>query len=116
MMAGVPAAPAQYDTVAGPLTALVALLIIVLICRWVFSTTHRDDRQARRVERARARGDYGLLVPVATVRTVDDAELLRGVLREGGIRGTVAEGETPGERVVLVFRSDALRARELVAG
>ena len=104
----------QYDGIGGPLVALVALAVIVLMCRWVFSTGHRDQRTAKRLEKARSRGDYGLLVPVATVRTAEDADLLRGVLREGGVRGTVAAGDEPGEHVLLVFRADAPRARELV--
>ena len=36
----------------GPLVALAALGLIVLICRWVFSTTERDERTARRLEQA----------------------------------------------------------------
>ena len=108
-------APAQYDTAGGPLIALVALVVVILICRWVFSTSDRDKRAAERLRKARSRGDYGLLVPVATVRTEDDAVLLRDVLREAGIRETVADGTAPGERVVLVFRADADRARSLVS-
>ena len=103
----------SYHFLLGPLVALAALGLIVLICRWVFSTSHRDDRLARRLEKARTAGDYGLLVPVATVRTREDAELLRGVLRDAGIRGTVADAADG--LVVLVFRADALRARDLVA-
>lgn len=95
--------------------AMLALAVIVLLCRWVFSTGHRDDRTARRLAAARSRGDYGLLVPVATVRTPDDATLLREVLGAAGIRCTVAEAQQPGKLVVLVFRADALRARELVS-
>ncbi len=105
----------QYSHVSGMLVALVAMGVLVLLCRWVFSTTHRDERAARRLEKARSRGDYGLLVPVASVRTDEDGRLLRDVLAGAGIRGTVAEGEQPGERVVLVFRSDVDRARTLVA-
>ena len=89
-------------------------MVIILLCRWTFSTGHRDQRTAKRLEKARSRGDYGLLVPVATVRTAADAELLRDVLRDAGIRGTVADGEQPPERVVLVFRRDADAARSLV--
>jgi len=107
--------PTQYAHVDSLLVALGAIVVLVLLCRWVFSTGHRDERTAKRLERLRSQGDYGLLVPVATVRTQDDAELLRGVLRDGGIRGTVAPGEHPGERVVLVFRADAERARTLVS-
>ena len=98
----------SYHYLVAPLVAAGALVVIILICRWVFSTSDRDRRNA--LARAARSGDYGLLVPIATVRTPDDAEMLRGVLREAGIRCTVApEGD------VLVFRADALRARELVS-
>lgn len=105
----------QYDTAGTTLITLGALLVVVLLCRWVFSTTSRDERTAKRLQKAASRGDYGLLVPVATARSVEDAEMLRGVLREAGIRGTVAEGPVPGEQVVLVFRADVPRARGLVS-
>ncbi|MCU1691906.1 MAG: hypothetical protein JWM64_997 [Frankiales bacterium] len=104
----------SYHFLFGPVVAVAALGLIVLMCRWVFSTDHRDDRVARRTQKAMSSGDFGLLVPVATVRTPEDAELLRGVLRDAGIRGTVAA--TPGGGLsVLVFRDDALRARDLVS-
>lgn len=103
----------SYHFLVGPGVALAALAVAMLLCRWVFSTTDRDARAARRREAARTAGDYGLLVPVARVRTPEDAELLRGVLRDAGIRGTVStEGA---DRVVLVFRAEADRARDLVA-
>jgi hypothetical protein len=108
-------APMQYSNAGGMVVALGAMVVLVLLCRWVFSTTHRDDRTAKRLEKLRSQGDYGLLVPVAHVRSEADAELLRGVLREAGIRATVADGERAGERVVLVFRADVDRARSLVA-
>jgi hypothetical protein len=69
---------------------------------------HRRPREASRTP-----GDYGLLVPVTRVRTREDAELLRGVLRDAGIRGTVAP-EQDGRLAVLVFPADAYRARDLV--
>ena len=108
--------PTQYAHADGLLIALGALIVIMLLCRWVFSTSDRDQRTAQRLAKARARGDYGLLVPVATVSTGEDAELLRRVLRAAGIRGTVAAGEELGTHVVLVFRADSERARALVAG
>ena len=108
----------SYHYLLGPLVAAGALGVIILICRWVFSTTHRDDRTARRLEKARARGDYGLLVPVTRVRTRDDAEMLRSVLQDAGIRCTLGEtaagADAPG-LAVLVFRADADRARDLVS-
>lgn len=106
----------SYSFLVGPLVACAALVVIILICRWVFSTSHRDARTARRtavVAAASRGGDYGLLVPVASVRTRDDAEMLRVLLRDAGIRCTVAADDDGAE--VLVFRADALRARDLVS-
>ncbi len=105
----------SYSYLVGPLVAVAALGVLVRLCRWVFSTSARDERTAARLRASRSRGDYGLLVPVATVRTSADAVLLREVLTQAGIRGTVADGEVEGERVVLVFRADAERARGLVS-
>ena len=105
----------SYHFLVGPLVACAALLVIILLCRWVFSTADRDRRAARRASTtspARS-ADYGLLVPIATVRTRDDAEMLRGVLLGAGIRCTVAADATGAD--VLVFRADALRARDLVS-
>jgi hypothetical protein len=98
----------------GPAVALVALGLIVLLCRWVFSTDDRQRREARRLQAARARGDYGLLVPVATARTREDAQMLRTVLHGAGIRCTLA-ADASDTHEVLVFRDDAERAQQLVA-
>jgi hypothetical protein len=105
----------SYHFLIGPLVASAALLVIVLMCRWVFSTKDRDRRAARRVQAPTASrsADYGLLVPIASVRTREDAEMLRGVLAGAGIRCTVAADATGAD--VLVFRADALRARDLVS-
>ena len=98
--------PNHYWT--GPIAALVALAVVVLICRWVFAAP------PARVRPRPPRGDFGLLVPVATTRTAEDAERVREVLRAAGIRCTVADAEGSGGRQLLVFRSDAARASELV--
>jgi hypothetical protein len=92
---------------AGSAVALGALGLIVLICRWVFAAPPRSAPSP-----THDRGDFGLLVPITVVRTRDDAQMLRGVLRQAGIRGTVADA--PGGFAVLVFRDDASRARDLV--
>ena len=94
----------------GPVVALAAMGVIVLLCRWVFSTDDRDARAARRLEKAAASRDYGLLVPLTTVRTAEDAAMLREVLRDGGIRSNLN-----GDLEVLVFRADLDRARSLVS-
>lgn len=107
----------DFSYLTGPVVALIAFGVIVLLCRWVFSTADRDERAARRRAQAQARGaagDFGLLVPVATTRTAEDAALLCDVLAGEGIRCTVAGGERLGELVVLVFRADAARAERLV--
>ena len=103
------------DVVLGPVVAAGALGVIVLMCRWVFSTDTRSRRTAqRRRSQPDARADYGLLVPVAAARTVEDAALLRDVLRAAGVRATLAPG-ADGRVALLVFRADAARARDLVA-
>jgi hypothetical protein len=108
----------SYHYMIGPTAALLALGVIVLICRWTFSTTGRDTRAARRLQAARAsaasRGDYGLLVRVASAPSEADAEQLRGRLRDAGVRATVARETAEGTCAVLVFQGDAERARSLV--
>lgn len=105
----------SYSFLVGPLVAFGALVVLILICRWVFSTKTRDERTARRLAALSAPrgGDYGLLVPIATVRTRADAEMLRSVLLAGGVRCTVSVDDEGAD--VLVFRADALRARDLVS-
>jgi hypothetical protein len=100
----------SYHFLVGPLMAFAALGVILLLCRWVFAAPKPSPRTP---ETATGTGDYGLLVPIATVRTLEDAQLLRSVLDEAGIRCTVAPSSAVGADV-LVFPSDASRARELV--
>ena len=101
--------PSHYWT--GPLAALFALALVLLICRWVFAPP-KTSRTAAQPAPTRPT-DYGLLVPVAHARSVDDADLLVAALSAGGVRSTVAPVEGGGWRV-LVFSSDAARAERLV--
>ncbi|MBW3639186.1 MAG: hypothetical protein KY451_04955 [Actinobacteria bacterium] len=103
----------SYHFLIGPLMIAIALGVILLICRWVFSTSHRDRRATPGRGSSPAVSDYGLLVPVATVRTREDAEMLRSVLREASIRCSVSDG--PDGLDVLVFSTDVSRARGLVS-
>ena len=91
-----------------PLVSLVALGLIVLICRWVFSTGNRVVPAQREPSE-----DLGLLDPVAEVRTRADAEMLRDLLREAGVRAGISE--TAESIQVLVFSKDLERARQLVS-
>ncbi|MFP5219022.1 MAG: hypothetical protein ACLGIG_04695 [Actinomycetes bacterium] len=105
--------PSHYWT--GPLAALFALALVLLICRWVFAPPKRP-RTAVSPAPTRPTGrptDYGLLVPVAHARSVDDADLLVAALSAGGVRSTVAPGDGGGWRV-LVFSGDAACAERLV--
>lgn len=101
--------------VLGPLVALVAVGLIMLLCRWAFSGGQSVVR--RPVRHGSGTRDYGLLESVATVRTAQDAALLRDVLASHGIRATVSAASTetdPGRLHVLVFHTDATPARALV--
>lgn len=84
------------------LVAVVAMALLVLVCRWVFSPTHTTRAPEPPV-------DYGLLVPVTTVETAEDAAMLRELLASQGIRASVTA-----EHEVLVFPRDLQRARTLV--
>lgn len=86
--------------------SLVALALIVGICRWVFGTGKRP------VPPPAATEDLGLLAPVAEVRTLADAQMLRELLTDAGIRASVSDSPT-GLRV-LVFQKDLTLARQLV--
>ncbi|TAL19980.1 MAG: hypothetical protein EPN99_09790 [Frankiales bacterium] len=99
----------SYHYLVGPLVAVVALGVIILMCRWVFAPPRRQQAPDAAPVRG---GDYGLLVSIASVRTAADAEMLRSLLRDAGIRCTVAADAEGAD--LLVFRTDALRARDLV--
>lgn len=101
--------PPSYSPLMSLLLSAGALALIVVMCRWIFT------RPSAPIAPTASRRDpqLGLLVPVAAVPTRADAELLRELLREAGIRAGVSdEGE---EHAVLVFEKDLERARELVS-
>ncbi len=102
----------SYHFLLAPLVAVAALGVIVLMCRWVFATDHREDRTVRRLDKLASLGDYGLLIAVARVRTAEDAHMLRAVLTGAGMRASVTDEGL--EHAVLVFLEDAARARSLV--
>jgi hypothetical protein len=92
-----------------PFIALIALLVLMAIARLSFGPRRRGAQPppgSRRVV------DLGLLVPLRTLPTALDAEQLRARLRENGVRASVST-EVHGY-VVLVFRSDEARAREIL--
>ena len=90
-----------------------ALLLVVALCRWTFSTAHRTRREEGRRRRAALGGDYGLLRPAVTVDSRLDANVLRERLCEAGLRATVAP-DGVGGFAVLVFAHDVERARDVL--
>ena len=88
---------------------LIAFLMIGLlgfILRWTFS---RDGKPAWPSSDPE---DYGLLAPVATVDTADEASRIKAMLAEAGIKATTAAG-TDGRHRVLVFSAELDRARRV---
>jgi hypothetical protein len=83
--------------------AVLAMLLVALICRWVFTPSHTH------VRRPAGPPDYGLLVPVAQAPSEADAVMLRDHLVAEGVRASVNE-----RHEVLVFRADLARAKALV--
>ena len=79
------------------------MLLVALICRWVFTPSHTS------VRREAGPPDYGLLVPVAQAKSAEDAAMLRDHLVAEGVRASVNDAHE-----VLVFRADLERAKGLV--
>lgn len=93
------------------LTAFAMIAMLGLILRWTFSRG-RDTAPAQ-WSRARSE-DFGLLAPMATVDTLDEAQRLRATLNQAGMKATTTVAHD-GRHQVLVFATDLDRARR-VAG
>ena len=100
----------SYAFLFGPMVTLIVLLVLMLLLRWTFS---RGGSLVRRPGRPGRADEYGLLVPVASPRTVIEAEMLRRRLEDAGIRSTLAE-TTEGPRV-MVFRSERQTAERVLS-
>lgn len=101
----------SYSYAFGPLVALVAVLVLVLLLRWTFS---RGGSLVQRRPESGSETDYGLLTAVAKPATFVEAEMLRRRLLDHGIRATLAP-TTEGPRV-MVFPDDAHLAGEVLKG
>ncbi|MFN8077140.1 MAG: hypothetical protein U0Q15_17200 [Kineosporiaceae bacterium] len=93
----------------GPVVALAALAVLVLLLRWAFG--HGRSLVERR-PRTGGEGEYGLLVVAAEVPTLIEAEVVRRRLQAQNIRATVA-ATTDGPRV-MVFSGDLRAARAVL--
>ena len=94
----------------GPAIAVVVVCLLGLLLRWVFGSGRSSA--AARVRPDAAPPDYGLLRPVALLPGRPEANALRAVLSDAGIRST-ANVRRDGRVEVLVFPDDADRARRL---
>lgn len=102
----------SYHFLQGPLVAVLALGVIVLICRWVFSTGHRDAPVQPAAAEAVRPADYGLLRPVCRAAP-EQAAVVRARLTAAGIRATTGPAADSAVEV-LVFPDDLVRARTLI--
>lgn len=78
----------SYSYLYGPIVALIAFGVLVLVLRWAFSS-----RKQSVVESPARRGgadQYGLLDAVASPATFIEAEMVRQQLEASGIKATVA--------------------------
>jgi hypothetical protein len=88
----------------GPVMVLVVVGVLALVLRWIYGTASpipppRQDN-----------GDFGLLRELALVRGQAEANALRAVLGDSGIRSTTAS-RPDGTVAVMVFAADLDRAR-----
>lgn len=95
----------------GPVIAIVMVILLAMVAKWVFSTGSR--RSAVLAAREGTPGDHGLLRPVAEPADRPSALALRAVLSDAGIRSTLGV-RRDGRVQVLVFPDDEERARLLV--
>lgn len=91
------------------LTALIALLVLIVVMRWVFARP--KYRRSRPVDATEAQ--LGLLSVIATALPRQDAMQARAVLGESEIRSSMSR-RRDGNYDVLVFHADVDRARGLL--
>ena len=88
-----------------PGLALVVVGCFAFLLRWTFG---RGGSVVVRAARPGKPTDYGLLVAVATPRSLADGEALRQKLESAGVRANVAD-TADGPRL-MVFAQDEIRA------
>jgi hypothetical protein len=89
------------------LIAFLMIGLLGLVLRWTFA---RDKRMP--AWPSADPDDFGLLAPVATVDTADEAARVKAMLAEAGIKATTAAGPD-GRHRVLVFSNELDRARRV---
>ncbi len=98
-----------FSFLLGPLVAIAAMGVLILLLRWAFSRGHS---LVERRPRSGNLEEYGLLVPVAAPPTVIEAEIIRRTLLDAGLRATLAT--TTSGPAVMVFPEDVETARGIL--
>jgi hypothetical protein len=91
----------------GPLVVVVVIGTLALVLRWTYGSSRAAPPPPVADD-----ADYGLLREVTTVENLGEANALRAVLSDAGIRSTSARAGH-GRIRVLVFAADLDRARQL---
>jgi hypothetical protein len=88
------------------LVVFVVIGLLVAVLRWTFSGSGARNPSEP------APDDFGLLTPVAVLETAEEAQRIRALLTEAGIRATRTVG-SDGRHRVLVFSAELDRARNV---
>jgi hypothetical protein len=100
------------DDLSTMIVAIAVVLCLALLMRWIFKPSHRSSGAAR-VD-ASDSAELGLLDVVATALPRTRAMEIRATLGDAGLRSSMSR-RRDGNLDVLVFRSDAEKARQLLA-
>ncbi len=101
----------MLNDISGPVIAVIVVCIIGLGMRWAFKPTRPRTGP---IPDAAESAELGLLDVIAPHLSRSDALRLRARLDQAGIRSSMSRRHD-GAVDVLVFRSDAERARELLS-
>jgi hypothetical protein len=88
------------------LIVFVVIGLLVFLLRWTFSGSGVRNPPEPGPD------DFGLLTPVAVVETAEEAQRVRALLTDAGIRATRTVG-SDGRHRVLVFSAELDRARRV---
>mgnify|MGYP000105317092 CR=1 FL=1 len=100
----------SFSYLFGPVIAMVAIGVLIVILRWAFSAKKTSVVAA--ASKPGAEDQYGMLTPIASPATYIDGEMLRRRLEDAGIRANLAT-TLDGPRV-MVWPKDEQRAREVL--
>ncbi|HEX6887143.1 MAG TPA: hypothetical protein VF143_03475 [Candidatus Nanopelagicales bacterium] len=99
----------SYSFLVGPLIALLAIGGLMVVSRWM---TGQRGSLIEAPARRGAAEEYGLMIPVASPRSIADADRVRARLQAAGVRSRAVE-TTEGLRV-MVWADDVGPARAVL--